>query len=79
MAIKTPIYQQPFSLLPIGKGRVKVHATFNGIPYDGSIVNMGLKDEQGNICYIIGVTKAIREALHVTEGDMIHVTITKRS
>ena len=26
-----------------GKGRVKVHATFNGIPYDGSIVNMGVK------------------------------------
>ena len=29
-----------------GKGRVKVHATFDGIPYDGSIVNMGLKDPQ---------------------------------
>lgn len=26
-----------------GKGRVKVHATFDGIPYDGSIVNMGVK------------------------------------
>ena len=25
------------------KGRVKVHATFDGIPYDGSIVNMGVK------------------------------------
>ena len=35
-----------------GKGRVKVHATFDGIPYDGSIVNMGVKDSQGNICYI---------------------------
>ena len=23
-----------------GKGRVKVHATFDGIPYDGSIVNI---------------------------------------
>ena len=23
-----------------GKGRVKVHVTFDGIPYDGSIVNM---------------------------------------
>ena len=40
-----------------GKGRVKVHATFDGAPYDGSIVNMGLKDADGNICYIIGVTK----------------------
>ena len=25
------------------KGRVKVHAAFDGIPYDGSIVNMGGK------------------------------------
>ncbi len=24
-----------------GKGRVKVHATFDGVPYDGNIVNMG--------------------------------------
>jgi hypothetical protein len=24
-----------------GKGRVRVHAEFNGFPYDGSIVNMG--------------------------------------
>ena len=24
-----------------GKGRVKVHATFENEPYDGSIVNMG--------------------------------------
>lgn len=35
-----------------GKGRVKVHATFNGIPYDGSIVNMGVKHTDGSICYI---------------------------
>ena len=26
-----------------GKGRLKVHATFNGEPYEGSIVNMGVK------------------------------------
>ena len=24
-----------------GKGRVKVHVTFDGIPYDGSLVRMG--------------------------------------
>lgn len=28
-----------------GKGRVKVHATFDGIEYAGSIVNMGLRNE----------------------------------
>lgn len=33
-----------------GKGRVKVHATFDGEPYDGSIVNMGIKNRDGSIC-----------------------------
>ena len=46
-----------------GKGRLKVHATFDGIPYDGSIVNMGLKHPDGSVCYILGVVKAIRTAL----------------
>ena len=46
-----------------GKGRIKVHAAFDGIPYDGSIVNMGIKDSQGNVCYIIGVLKSVREKL----------------
>jgi hypothetical protein len=27
-----------------GKGRVRVRAEFNGVPYDGSLVNMGVKD-----------------------------------
>lgn len=44
-----------------GKGRVKVHADFDGIPYDGSIVNMGLKNDDGSICYVIAVLKAIRK------------------
>ncbi|MCR4952230.1 MAG: DUF1905 domain-containing protein [Solobacterium sp.] len=33
-----------------GKGRVKVHAEFDGIPYDGSIVNMGVRNEDGSVC-----------------------------
>ncbi len=60
------------------KGRVKVHATFDGILYDGSIVNMGLKDENGNVCYIIGVLKKIREKLSKGPGDIIKVTIVER-
>lgn len=40
-----------------GKGRVKVHATFDGEPYDGSIVNMGVTHADGSICYIIGIRK----------------------
>ena len=62
-----------------GKGRVKVHAEFDGIPYDGSIVNMGLKNEDGSVCYIIGVLKAIRKELDKSDGDMIHVVITERN
>lgn len=61
-----------------GKGRVKVHATFNGIPYDGSIVNMGLKNPDGSICYIIGVLKAIRQKLGLSEESFVKVTIKER-
>ena len=28
-----------------------IHATFDGIPYDGSIVNMGVKKEDGSVCF----------------------------
>ena len=58
-----------------GKGRVKVHARFDGIPYDGSIVNMGVRNPDGSVCYIIGVLKAIRAKLGKKDGDTIHVVI----
>ena len=58
-----------------GKGRVKVHAWFDNIPYDGSIVNMGVKDENGGICYIIGVLKSIRKKANKKDGDILHVII----
>ena len=61
-----------------GKGRVKVYATFDGEPYDGSVVNMGVKDENGEICYVIGVLKAIRKKLGKKDGDTILVTISER-
>ena len=51
-----------------GKGRVKVHVTFDGIPYDGSIVNMGVKNPDGSICYIIGMLKSIREQIKKYDG-----------
>ena len=44
-----------------GKGRLKVHTLFNDVPYDGSVVNMGVKNEGGSICYIIGVRKDIQK------------------
>ena len=61
-----------------GKGRVKVHAEFDGIPYDGSIVNMGLKNADGSVCYLIGVLKSIRNKLGKGEGDTVHVEISER-
>ncbi len=61
-----------------GKGRVKVHATFNGIPYDGSIVNMGVKHTDGSICYILGILKSIRQKLKKNISDTVEVTITER-
>ena len=61
-----------------GKGRMKVHAEFCGIPYDGSIVNMGVKDEQGKICWVIGVRRDIRRKLGVKNGSILHVIIQNR-
>ena len=61
-----------------GKGRVKVHVTFDGIPYDGSIVNMGVKNPDGSICYIIGMLKSILEQLGKSEGDEVDVTVCER-
>ena len=61
-----------------GKGRVRVHATFDGEPYDGSIVNMGVKNADGSVCYIIGVLKAIRLKIGKQPGDTVKVTIAER-
>ena len=60
------------------RGRVKVHVTFGGIPYDGSIVNMGVKNPDGTACYIIGMPKSIREQLQKSEGDKVEVTVFER-
>lgn len=61
-----------------GKGRVKVLATFDGEPYEGSIVNMGVKNSDGSICYIIGIRKSIRAKINKQPGDRVQVTIRER-
>jgi hypothetical protein len=61
-----------------GKGRVKVHATYDGEPYDGSLVNMGVKNPDGSVCYIIGVRKDIRKKIGKQPGESVHVTIKER-
>ena len=61
-----------------GKGRIKVNAEFDGEPYTGSIVNMGVKNNDGTICYIIGIKKEIRKKINKQCGDRIEVKIWER-
>ncbi len=61
-----------------GKGRAKVHVTFDGEPYDGSVVNMGVKNADGSICYIIGIRKDIRSKIGKQPGDKVWVTVKER-
>ena len=58
-----------------GRGRVKANITFDGEPYCGSIVNMGLKNDDGSVCYIIGILKEIRKKIEKQPGDMVFVTV----
>lgn len=58
-----------------GKGRLKVEATFDGVPYSGSVVNMGVKNADGSVCYIIGIPQAIRKKIDKTFGDKVEVVI----
>mgnify|MGYP001111769783 FL=1 len=55
-----------------GKGRVKVYATFDGEPYEGSLVRMQTPG------HIIGIRKDIRTKINKQPGDTIHVTIKER-
>ena len=61
-----------------GKGRIKVHATFDSEPYDGSIVNMGVRNDDGSVCYIIGIRKDIRAKIGKQPGDIVSVSIWQR-
>jgi len=63
----------PFDVKAVfGKGRVKVHATFDGEPYNGSLVRMGTP------CHIIGIRKDIRAKIGKQAGDTVHVTVEER-
>ena len=54
-----------------GTKRVKVKAKFDSEEYRGSIVRMG------NPCYIIGITKEIRNKIGKSYGDIISVEVEK--
>jgi len=62
-----------------GKGRVKVRTLFDGVPYVGSIVNMGFKNDDGSVCYIIGILKDIRKKINKQAGEMIDVVVNEIS
>lgn len=61
-----------------GKGRVKVSVLFDEVSYEGSIVNMGVKNDDGSIAYIIGIRKDIRKKLKKEIGDKITVSVKER-
>ena len=51
------------------RGRLKVQATFDGVPYRGSVAPMGGR-------HILGIRKDIREALGKGHGDTVRVELT---
>jgi hypothetical protein len=51
-----------------GRGRIPVQASFNGVPYRGSIVRMG-----GMM--MLGVTKAVMAEAGARPGDMLDVVV----
>jgi hypothetical protein len=51
------------------KGKVPVKATFNGVPYTGSLIKYGHPQ------HVLGVPKAIREQTGKGPGDAIEVVV----
>lgn len=63
----------PFDIKELyGKGRLLVHATFDGVPYSGQVVKMRRP------CYIIGITKQIRKQINKSFGDIVEVVLKER-
>ena len=58
--------------------RSKSSLTQDGVPYDGIVVNMGVINPDGSICYIIGIRKDIRAKIGKQAGEMVKVTICER-
>lgn len=53
------------------KGRVPVKATFNGVPYSGSLYKYGHPQ------HMLGILKGIREQIGASIGDEVNVEIWK--
>ena len=52
------------------KGQVKVNATFDGVPYRGSLANMGFG-------HILILRKDVKAKVGKTHGDTVRVTVQK--
>lgn len=64
----------PFDIkAEFGRGRLLVHAAFDGEPYDGQIVRMGTP------CYILGLRQDIRKKIAKQPGDTVRVTFRERA
>ncbi len=64
----------PFNVrAEFGKGRVPVNATFDGEPYEGSLVRMKTP------CHILGMRKDIRAKIGKQPGDRVTVTLEERA
>ena len=53
------------------RGRVPVKATFDGVPYTGSLVKYGAPQ------HMLGILKSVREQIGKGPGDTVEVTIQK--
>ena len=53
------------------RGRVPVKATFDGVPYTGSMIKYGAPQ------HMLGILKNIREQIGKGPGDVVEVTIEK--
>ena len=53
------------------RSRVPIHATFDGVPYTGSLIKYGFPQ------HTLHLPKAIREQLGKTPGDSIEVVVWK--
>lgn len=63
--------EMPFDVKEVyGSKRIKVRATFDGIEYRGSVVNMGG-------CYMLGITQELRSKIGKGFGEEVFVTLEK--
>src|ERR1700730_15765603 len=53
------------------KGKVPISATFDGVPYAGSLI------KYGNPLHMLGLLKAIREKIGKGPGDTVEVVLWK--